>query len=131
MPSYRAVRAVPRMLSATTRAWYIARWVNGMTPVTSPIAQIPSPGAAAAVDDDLAVLAELDADGVQAKAGSARGPAGPDDDDVAAQLLAAVELDDGVVAVPARSRGSPAGAEVHALVPEVLLGQLADPALLA
>ena len=60
------------MFEATTRPAYLPTWVSGQMPVTSPIAQTLLAGRHALVDLDVAALARLDADRLEAEAVGAR-----------------------------------------------------------
>ena len=95
------------MFAATTSPWYLPTCVSGQMPVTSPIAHRRSPARRCA-STGIAVAVGFDADGLEADPVDARAPAGGDEQAVAAQLAAVVELEDVVVAV------APRGGRVHA-----------------
>ena len=94
------------MFAATTSPWYLPTWVSCQMPLTSPIAHRRSPARQPGVDRD-PVAVGLDADRLQADPVDARAPAGGDEQTVAPQLAAVVELEDVVVAL------APRGGRVH------------------
>ena len=101
------------MFEATTSPSYLPTWVSGQAPLTSPIAQRRVGHPEVVVDLD-PVRVGLDADRLQADVLDPRAAAGGDEDAVAAQLAAVVEVEHVVVAVAAR--GGHFGAE-HQLDP--------------
>ena len=94
-------------------------------PVTSPIAQSRVARAQARVDRD-PVRVGLDADGLEPDSVDARTPAGRDEQAVAAQLAAVLELEDVVLAVTARGARARAEDELDAVAPQDLAERLAE-----
>ena len=89
------------MFAATTSPWYLPTWVSGQMPVTSPIAHSRSPARRCA-STGMPAGVGLDADRLQADPLDPRPPAGGDQQAVAAQLAAVVELQHVVLAVAPR-----------------------------
>ena len=114
------------MLAATTSPWYLPTWVSGQMPVTSPIAHRPLARAQVRVDRDSAARVGLDADGLQPDPVDPRAPAGRDEQPVAAQLAAVVELEDVVVAVTPRRARVHAEHELDAVAAQHLAERLAE-----
>ena len=79
------------MFAATTSPWYLPTWVSSQMPVTSPIAHSRSPARRCA-STGMPCAVGLDADRLQAEPVDARAPAGGDEQAVAAQLAAVVEV---------------------------------------
>ena len=113
------------MLAATTSPWYLPTWVSGQMPVTSPIAHRRSPARRCA-STGMPCGVGLDADGLQADALDARAPAGGDEQAVAAQLAAVVELEDVLVAVAPRAGRVRAEDELDAVAAQDLAERLAQ-----
>ena len=76
-----ATRSSPRMFAATTSAWYLPVVVNGQMPVTSPMAQSPSP-ARSRSSTGIPVLAGGDADRLEPDAFDAWATTGGDEEAV-------------------------------------------------
>ena len=113
------------MFAATTSPWYLPTWVSGQMPVTSPIAHRRSPARRCA-STGIPWRVGLDADGLQADPVDARAPAGGDEQAVAAQLAAVVELEDVVLAVAPRGGRVHAEGELDAVAAQDLAERLAE-----
>ena len=113
------------MFAATTRALVLAD--VGQLPDAGDVADRPQPlgHAQVRVDRD-AVGVGLDADRLQADPLDARAPAGGDEQAVAAQLAAVVELEDVVVAVAARRGRLHAERELDPVAAQHLAERLAE-----
>ena len=113
------------MLAATTSPWYLPTWVSGQMPLTSPIAQSPSP------PRSWASTGTPWASGSMPTVSSPmpshpRPPACRDEQAVAAQLAAVVELEDVLVAVAARCARVRAEDELDVVAAKNLAERLAQ-----
>ena len=113
------------MFAATTRPWYLPTWVSCQMPVTSPIAHSRSPARRCA-STGTPWGSGLDADRLQADPLDARAPAGGDEQPVAAQLAAVVELEHVVVAVAPRGGRLHAECELDPVAAQHLAERLAE-----
>src|SRR5713101_5199075 len=117
------------MLSATTRPWYLATWVNRATPVTSPTAHRPGP--APVVDGDPAAPGQRHSRGIQPEPRSSRATAGAEDHHVGLHLAAVIQRHHRHLAGLAGADGGDPGADGDTLGGKRAGGQLADARVLA
>src|SRR5215469_18924338 len=118
------------MLSATTRPWYLATWVNSATPVTSPTAHTPATARQCLSTGDGTAAIRPDPGSFQAEPGGGGTASGAQDHHIGLHVGAVVEGEDGAAADwPGADRGAP-GVDGDALSRERLPRQIADPGVL-
>src|SRR5450432_1631317 len=115
------------MSAIANRAWYLAKWVNCMTPVQSPAAHTPTATATVLVDPDMrAGGIRVNPDRLQADVVAARAAADGYDQGLPAQRGAVVEGEHRLLAVARDALRMGARADRDAVALQGLEQQLRD-----